>query len=109
MGKKLNAFLVGLMLVITSFSAIAEQDNTVTGDKATDMVADIVVARPLGLVSTVLGTVLTVISLPFTVPTGSVGDTARELIVKPAEYTFNRPLGDFHHCGEDRHPCGASD
>jgi hypothetical protein len=36
-----------------------------------------------------------VVALPFTIPSGSVEASARELIVKPAEYTFQRPLGDF--------------
>jgi len=33
-----------------------------------------------------------------------VGDSARALVVKPAEYTFKQPLGDFRSCNEDR-PC----
>ena len=109
MGKRLKSGLIALMFAVTSFASAAQNDDTVMGDKATDMVVDLVVARPLGLVTTVVGTVLTVVSLPFTLPTGSAGETARELIVKPAEYTFDRPLGDFHHCGEDRHSCGASE
>jgi hypothetical protein len=59
------------------------------------MVVDVVVMRPLGLAATIVGTVLTVVALPFTIPSGSVEASARELIVKPAEYTFQRPLGDF--------------
>ena len=38
----------------------------------------------------------------------AVDDTAREWIRDPLEYTFNRPLGDFEHCGADRHPCGRT-
>jgi hypothetical protein len=53
--------------------------------------------------------VVTVITLPFTLPGGNADEAARYLIVEPAEYTFNRPLGDFQHCGEDRHPCGGAD
>jgi hypothetical protein len=59
------------------------------------MVVDVVVVRPLGLVATAIGTVLTVVALPFTIPSGSVEKSAHELIVRPAEYTFTRPLGDF--------------
>jgi hypothetical protein len=73
------------------------------------MVVDLVVVRPLGLAATVIGTVLTVVALPFTLPGGNAGASAQELIVRPAEYTFNRPLGEFHRCGADRHPCGMSD
>jgi len=59
--------------------------------------------RPLGLFATVAGTALTVVALPFTVPSGSVESSARELILKPAEYTFKRPLGDFSDSGEAGH------
>ena len=109
MNKKLKAWFIALALAVASLAATAENGDTVTGDKATDMVVDLVVVRPLGVAATVIGTVLTVVALPFTIPSGSVESSARELIVKPAEYTFNRPLGEFHRCGADRHPCGVSE
>jgi hypothetical protein len=93
MRRRLNAFM--LALAITSLPAAADDPNTVSGDKGTDMLVDIVVMRPLGLAATVIGTALTIVALPFTIPTGSVGDSAREMIVKPAQYTFQRPLGQF--------------
>ena len=94
MSKK--RILMAWVLAAIPLSAVAEHGNTVSGDKATDMVVDIVVVRPLGLVTTVVGAVLTVVALPFTLPSGSVGASAHELIVKPADYTFNRPLGEFY-------------
>jgi hypothetical protein len=109
MSKRLKSCLIALMFAVMPLSATAENNDTVTGDKATDMVVDLVVVRPLGLAATVIGTVLTVVALPFTIPSGSVESSARELIVKPAEYTFSRPLGEFHRCGADRHPCGMSE
>lgn len=107
MDKRLQAALLALMLATNSCPALA--DDTVSGDKGTDMLMDAVVMRPLGLAATVLGAVITVVTLPFTLPTGSADDAAHYMIVEPAEYTFNRPLGDFDHCGKDRHPCGMSD
>lgn len=101
--KWMQLGLVALLVAMPGFSA-AEDGDTVTGDKSTDMVVDLVVLRPLGLVTTVVGSVMTVVALPFTIPSGSVGDSARALVVKPAEYTFKRPLGDFRSCNEDR-PC----
>lgn len=109
MGKKLKAGLLALALLAASSPTLSDDAGTVSGDKGTDMLVDAVVLRPLGIASTVLGTVITLVTLPFTLPTGSAGDAARVMILEPAEYTFNRRLGDFHHCGEDRHPCGASD
>jgi uncharacterized membrane protein len=92
--KLLSGVLAGLLFVMP-VCAVALTDGTTSGDKATDMVVDVVVMRPLGLAATIVGTVLTVVALPFTIPSGSVEASARELIVKPAEYTFQRPLGDF--------------
>ncbi|HEX7971674.1 MAG TPA: hypothetical protein VF501_05590 [Thiobacillus sp.] len=95
MRRALPAGLLALALAVMPLAAVAQQNGTVSGDKATDMVVDAVVVRPLGLVATVIGTVLTVVALPFTLPSGSVEASARQLIVRPAEYTFTRPLGDF--------------
>ena len=91
--------IVGVLLLMAM--SAAQADDTVSGDRATDMVVDVVVMRPLGLVATVLGTALAVVALPFTIPSGSVGESAQAFIVKPAEYTFKRPLGDFSDSSED--------
>jgi hypothetical protein len=101
-GRLMSAVLT-LALAVMPCSAAAEADGSITGDRAADMVLDVVVMRPLGLVATVLGTALTVVALPFTIPSGSVEASARELIVKPAEYTFKRPLGDFSDGSEDEY------
>lgn len=93
--RKLRAGLLAGVLLVMPVCSAAQTAGTVSGDKATDMMVDVVVMRPLGLVATVIGTVLTVVALPFTLPSGSVEASAHELIVKPAEYTFQRPLGDF--------------
>jgi len=86
---------VAVFLTAAPQFAAAQQDGSISGDKSTDMVVDAVVMRPLGLAATLVGAVLTVVALPFTIPSGSVESSARELIVKPAEYTFKRPLGGF--------------
>ena len=57
MSKRLKACLIALVIAAAPLSATAENNDTVTGDKATDMV----VVRPLGLAATVIGTVLTVV------------------------------------------------
>ena len=96
-----------LALSLATGPALAGSDDTVSGDRSTDMAVDLVVVRPLGVVGAVIGTVGFVLALPFTIPSGSVGETADEWIAAPIEYTFNRPLGNFHQCGADRHPCGS--
>ena len=100
MRNGLISVLLAGVLGVMPVCATAQQDDTVSGDKATDMVVDAVVMRPLGLAATVVGTLLTVVALPFTIPSGSVETSARELILRPAEYTFKRPLGDFSDSDE---------
>ena len=57
------------------------------------MAADLVLARPLGLLATLLGTVVFVGGLPFELLSGNVSGPARRLVGDPARYTFTRPLG----------------
>ena len=58
------------------------------------MLVDAFFLRPLGLAATVLGTVTFIVTLPFSLPTHSADDAAKVLVVKPAKYTFARPLGE---------------
>ncbi|MBI5233839.1 MAG: hypothetical protein HY880_05745 [Deltaproteobacteria bacterium] len=63
----------------------------------TEMAFDIVFLRSFGLVSMVVGTGLFIVSLPFTVPTSTVGLAGRKFISEPAEYTFVRPVGKLDY------------
>lgn len=63
------------------------------GTRAEDAIVDAIVARPLGLVATVLGSALFVVSLPFSAIGGNVGEAADLLVVGPAKETFARCLG----------------
>lgn len=55
--------------------------------------ADALIARPAGLGLTIAGTATFLLTLPFSIPSGSVDNAAQGLIVKPGGYTFVRPLG----------------
>lgn len=85
--------------------AAVRAEETVTGDRGSDMVLDLVITRPFGLAASVVGAALFVVALPFTIPSGSVQESANQLVKRPLEYTFDRPLGEFERCGADRHPC----
>jgi hypothetical protein len=54
---------------------------------------DALIARPLGVVATVLGTSLFLVTLPTSIGTGTTRQTARKLVVNPGGWTFVRPLG----------------
>lgn len=62
---------------------------------AAGMAVDLVLARPLGIVSTALGCVIFVASLPFSLPGGNSKAVFKTTVVKPAAFTFARPLGEF--------------
>ena len=57
------------------------------------MLGDLVVARPVGLLLTVGGTALWLVSLPFSLLAGNAGDVADNLILGPGEQTCMRCLG----------------
>lgn len=58
-----------------------------------DMIGDLVLQRPFGLASTVVGIGTWIVSLPFTIFSGSTGDAGVKLIAEPGAHTFTRPLG----------------
>jgi len=57
-------------------------------------ILDLFIARPLGIVAAAGGTVLFVASLPFTLPTRSVGDSFDLFVVKPWKFSFVREFPD---------------
>jgi hypothetical protein len=64
-----------------------------TEPSAAVVVADGLLARPLGLGTTIGGTALFLVTLPFSIPSGSVNESAQGMIVRPGGYTFIRPMG----------------
>ena len=58
-----------------------------------DMIGDLVLQRPFGLGSTLVGIGTWIVSLPFTIFSGSTGDAGVKLIAEPGAHTFTRPLG----------------
>jgi hypothetical protein len=87
-------------LLLAAAAASAEGTNPDYDNRADNapsgaaMAADLVLARPLGFVATLLGTVVFVAGLPFELLAGNVSDPAHSLVVAPARYTFSRPLGE---------------
>lgn len=60
-----------------------------------EMLTDAIAVRPLTLGYTALGLTAWVLTLPFTLPSGSAGDAGEAWVLDPLEYTFMRPLGDI--------------
>ena len=64
-------------------------------DDTTSIIVDVVVARPVSLVLTEVGSALFVVSLPFTAASHSIDKAAHVLVASPAKDTFVRPVGDL--------------
>lgn len=90
MKKKFIAIICALGIGLLT----AEQAKA-TADEGADIMVDALVVRPVTLVGTVLGGVVFVLALPFSVPSKSVHRTADALVMKPADATFKRRMGDF--------------
>ncbi len=91
--KSLVSAVAAVCMILTASLARAEQYATDIPPTAEAMAGDVIFVRPLSLAATILGTATFIVALPFTIPSGSVGSSAKVLIGEPAQYTFTRPLG----------------
>ncbi len=82
--------LLSAMLVLGSGPAMAD---SVERPGASEMIADVAIARPLGFAMTTLGAVAFVVSLPFSALGGTVKESADQLVVEPGKSVFVRCLG----------------
>ena len=94
------ALLVAVLLLwATSLVHTAEDAYIPRSDRddvsAEAIIADGLLLRPGGLIATLVGSAVFVITLPFSIPTKSVEKAAQKLVVEPAQYTFVRPLGQI--------------
>jgi len=87
-------FSTFILVSANSFSYDSYYDGT---GQATDgeMLVDLFLARPLGLVGSVLGLATHGVGLLFSVPGENFSESAEVLVEAPLNYTFNRPLGHF--------------
>lgn len=62
------------------------------------MLLDTVFLRPVSLVGVAVGAAAWIVSLPFSLPSGSTGEAWDALVETPLNYTFSRPLGNISAC-----------
>ena len=91
----------GMALVCVLALVSAGTPQCFASTDPTAIVADVVLARPLCFVTTILGSAFFVISLPVAATSKSVHKSAKALVIKPAQATFTRPLGDFEEMSGD--------
>lgn len=98
MASRLRVLL--LAAVLTASPAISMADvPTGESPSAAAMGVDLLLVRPIGVVTTVVGTGLFVVSLPFSAAGHNTEEAAQKLVAEPARFTFVRPLGDFNERG----------
>jgi hypothetical protein len=96
--KVMKRFWQGLLmavvfsLVIGSFYSLGWAQHDPIDDEWNTM--DLLIARPASAVAGAVGTVLFVITLPFTVPTQGVEESADMFIVRPFRFAFEREFPD---------------
>ena len=96
MRKTILSLMTAAVMTVcsSSVSADAYRDSIDDTPSAGAMAFDLALVRPLGLAATVLGAGLFVVQLPLSLIQGKPpSDPARKLIVEPAKFTFQRPLG----------------
>jgi len=94
--RGLSFFLILSFLVFGFYSEGLSWERWTKDDPITDewIVMDILLARPLGIVAGIVGSGLFVLSLPFSIPTQSVGKMSEILIERPFKFSFKRELPD---------------
>ena len=91
MKKAVIVALVLVTLITTSVPALADGGASV----AAAMTVDVIIARPMGFVGTILGSAVFILALPFAALSRSIEPVAQTLVVDPFKFTFTRPVGDF--------------
>jgi hypothetical protein len=86
--KKFIVVLIALVIVFHSPVVFAADDDL-------NIVADLLITRPLGLASLVVGSAVYIVSLPFAAFTQSGDKVKKTFLEDPYHYTFKRPLGDI--------------
>ena len=97
MKTTISAVLFALLISMTSvsFAEYSYYDDEAVTDG--EVIADLLLARPLGAVGSVVGILVHGVGLLFSVPGENFSETAEVLVEEPLNYTFNRPLGRFEN------------
>jgi hypothetical protein len=98
---RILAATVALFFGLQMTPAFAQVESSGSGDPVYEiqnppvfaMIGDLLVARPLLIIGTVIGAGLFVVASPFAAAGGNLGATGQALVVEPAKAAFVRCLG----------------
>jgi hypothetical protein len=98
-GKQMVGMAVILAILLFPIAAAAESEMDMLDEPQTAtagyITVDVFAARPVGIVSTLFGAATFVLSSPFAALGGNLEQSFDELVEKPFNYTFKRPIGVF--------------
>jgi hypothetical protein len=93
--------LFALALIVSPLSALSANVEEIEQIRDTNppdpgaMIVDLIAVRPLGLVATLAGSAVFIVSIPFSALGGNTEVAWERLVAEPAAFTFKRPLGEF--------------
>ncbi|KAA1172727.1 hypothetical protein FWJ25_12990 [Marinobacter salinexigens] len=94
MTRKISRTLMAtLTACLLAFSSIGYANTIEEEPTALAMTGDALFARPVLLATTIVGTAVYIVSLPFSLLGGNAAEAGKTLVVGPAEATFVRCLG----------------
>jgi len=98
----MNKLLITLSVIgLAAFSAMADsgatasEDNEWSVERGFAAAGDVLIVRPLGAAATIGGFGIFAVASPFAAMADSTDEVFDTLVKNPADYTFNRDLGDF--------------
>jgi len=94
-GKWITLVVVLAMIMVPLGAGAASLETEDPQINAGSMVVDALVARPMGMVMTVAGLGMFIVSSPFSALGGNFCEAWDTLVIYPGKFTFVRPLGDF--------------
>ena len=99
MMKRISVLLiiVSMAISLNSVAFAYDQETKPTSLKPSPgaVVLDLIALRPLGFAATIVGSILFAVSMPVTLPAGRVELMQEKLAIRPAYFTFVRPLGQM--------------
>ena len=98
LNRKLLTYFLAFSLALSNvmFSAnVAAYEVATQEPTGGTMLADAFMVRPFMLVGTILGAATFIVTLPFSLLGGNVGESGKTLVGEPFAYTFIRPLGEL--------------
>jgi len=94
--KTLFIFAAISLTIGSLYTAGWTEEKWKKGDPIADEwnMMDLLIARPMGIAAGIVGTAVFIVSLPFTIPTGSLEDAAKMFVVEPFKFSFVRKFPD---------------